>query len=667
MSLAEACTPSTHINALRQSLSHTLTIDLQNFNHGGRIPLYQTYESSVKFPNPPQHNSDCKSSSEDELFLPHDDLTDSDDLGIEPAPLSPKHVSNITPYIASNGAKSPKTSIVFHEDLEHIQSDSVTRSKGVSFTVPRARSRSGAKTPKKKRHLTRNSFHHFRIHSITIHGDSALEMSHNEHSKDNPLDEALMNALINANDALDPNSVIDDADTNKKPHHEASGTVVLHDPTSSPVDGTQKRRVTFQEPDTDPKRDFIEREIITTEETYYRGLDVLLTELIMPMFDEELIEDKYYSECVSNLPELIAFHDSFLMQLIEAYEHEDDEKDGDSFTSMAQVFTRQNKKEFVDMYMRYIRDYDAILNLFGNTFHNNVEVQTFLKQKRKEKKPLTNYLILPVQRVPRYILLLTDLKKHTKPTDRDYKNIESALEFVDEITKEINERQRKIENFTQCLQIQEALSNLTQPIVKTNRTYQKQFVFVKKSNKHQRQFFCFNDVVIMTNHHWVVKEIMDIRIVDIKRKEGDAVKKKISFRMASNKNRDDMKEDAQPTELKKKRTLRDRFGGHKNKDDHDEQMEETFSEFVLLYANVKPCTYFSKTEEDVVEFEKLIKNNRLMMIDHDLAQAGGTAEIRETLKVVGVSQADDYQQEIKSKRTKRARGNASADFHPLDL
>eukprot|EP01083_Nonionella_stella_P228800 810557_1 len=634
MAQAGAFSPSSRTNALRQSLSQTCTIQLHRFSHGGKVPLYCTYESSTMFPKQSDEFDQIfsQSLSDEQLLIPHFDSSDSEDEHTNStAPMS-------QPFTVHNGSKK-----VHKSD-----------NKSLASIVMQAENLRPSSGTKKTRHITQQSFKHFRIQSVTIHGGFTLD-----HSKHN---DALMNVIIGAMDPLDEELEEQDEQEEDSDMETATykSSVIIHD---TPKD----KKVTFQEPEEDPTRGYILREIVATEETYYRGLAVLLTELIMPLFDNGLIDDKYYSQCISNLPELITFHDGFLTQLIDAYEQEDDQKDNDSFTSIAQVFTAQNKEEFVDMYMRYIRDYDAILNLFGNTFHNNVEVQTFLKQKRKEKKPLTNYLILPVQRVPRYILLLTDLKKHTKPTDRDYKNIESALEFVDEITKEINERQRKIENFTQCLQIQEALSNLTQPIVKTNRTYQKQFVFVKKSNKHQRQFFCFNDVVIMTNHHWVVKEIMDIRIVDIKRKEGDAVKKKISFRMASNKNRDDMKEDAQPTELKKKRTLRDRFGGHKNKDDHDEQMEETFSEFVLLYANVKPCTYFSKTEEDVVEFEKLIKNNRLMMIDHDLAQAGGTAEIRETLKVVGVSQADDYQQEIKSKRTKRARGNASADFHPLDL
>ena len=57
----------------------------------------------------------------------------------------------------------------------------------------------------------------------------------------------------------------------------------------------------------------------------------------------------------------------------------------------------------------WMMEYNDILDLFGTTFYGNKPLNIFLKQKRKEKKPLTNFLILPVQRVPRYILLLKEL------------------------------------------------------------------------------------------------------------------------------------------------------------------------------------------------------------------------------------------------------------------
>jgi hypothetical protein len=43
---------------------------------------------------------------------------------------------------------------------------------------------------------------------------------------------------------------------------------------------------------------------------------------------------------------------------------------------------------------------------------------------------LESLLIKPVQRIPRYVLLLEDLLKNTWPSHRDYENIRSALEKI---------------------------------------------------------------------------------------------------------------------------------------------------------------------------------------------------------------------------------------------
>merc|ERR1719361_2883943 len=111
------------------------------------------------------------------------------------------------------------------------------------------------------------------------------------------------------------------------------------------------------------------------------------------------------------------------------------------------------------------------MDLFGSTFHGNVNLESFLKQKRRERKPLSGFLISPIQRVPRYILLLTDLRKHINADDdpSDFKDINNAVTMMRNITHEINEKKKKIENLSQCLQIQESLDGLKEPIVSNDR------------------------------------------------------------------------------------------------------------------------------------------------------------------------------------------------------
>ena len=53
---------------------------------------------------------------------------------------------------------------------------------------------------------------------------------------------------------------------------------------------------------------------------------------------------------------------------------------------------------------------------------------------------LMSYLIMPIQRIPRYVLLLSDLLKFTDPTHPDHKNLTEAVAKVEGVARFINEK-----------------------------------------------------------------------------------------------------------------------------------------------------------------------------------------------------------------------------------
>merc|ERR1712154_433631 len=95
--------------------------------------------------------------------------------------------------------------------------------------------------------------------------------------------------------------------------------------------------------------------------------------------------------------------------------------------------------------------------------------------------------------------------------------LEAVLIKIDETVNTINERQREIENMSQCLQVQETMSSLKRNIVESHRKLLAQFVFRKKENQRGRQFFLFNDLLIITNLKLKVKAIIELRTIDVKR------------------------------------------------------------------------------------------------------------------------------------------------------
>eukprot|EP01084_Bolivina_argentea_P237312 398855_1 len=194
---------------------------------------------------------------------------------------------------------------------------------------------------------------------------------------------------------------------------------------------------------------FIEAEIVSTEERYCDVLNTLLNELIQPMFDLGYVDDKYSHQIRSSLPKMYEFHQHLLAKL-------QDIDGNDTVCAVLNACIKKKREHFIDIYNEFIKDYNGILDLFGITFHgsSSSELNRFLQMKRQERKPLSAFLILPVQRVPRYILLLRDLLKNTEETSDDYGLIQEAVGMIKDITLILNERKRAIENVSQCLQIQ---------------------------------------------------------------------------------------------------------------------------------------------------------------------------------------------------------------------
>merc|ERR1712228_881579 len=138
-------------------------------------------------------------------------------------------------------------------------------------------------------------------------------------------------------------------------------------------------------------------------------------------------------------------------------------------------------EQFVEMYALYTSKYENILNIFGKE-KKNKKMQKYLRQMRAQKKPLTNHLILPIQRCTRYLLLMSTLKEKTWGHHSEYDHLEQVLIKINEMVTSINTKQREIENLSQCLQIQESINGLDRNIVEKDRNFIAQFLFRKRDD-----------------------------------------------------------------------------------------------------------------------------------------------------------------------------------------
>ena len=103
---------------------------------------------------------------------------------------------------------------------------------------------------------------------------------------------------------------------------------------------------------------------------------------------------------------------------------------------------------FLKIYTSYITNYSQATKTLKECRTANPELDKFLKKSKETIKEcrgldLSSFLILPIQRIPRYELLLKTLMKYTPPSYMDYEALKNCLELIVDVNKHLNERSRQ--------------------------------------------------------------------------------------------------------------------------------------------------------------------------------------------------------------------------------
>ena len=109
---------------------------------------------------------------------------------------------------------------------------------------------------------------------------------------------------------------------------------------------------------------------------------------------------------------------------------------------------------------------------------------------------LGSLLIMPVQRVPRYILLLTELKNHTWKNHPDYANLQQAAEEMEKLTKFLDRKRQESENLNKLASISYLFKNkIDLNIVEPHRKLIREDSFNDK-----KILYLFNDLLIISEN-----------------------------------------------------------------------------------------------------------------------------------------------------------------------
>ncbi|KAH6580172.1 hypothetical protein BASA50_006778 [Batrachochytrium salamandrivorans] len=282
--------------------------------------------------------------------------------------------------------------------------------------------------------------------------------------------------------------------------YDARETILHQTKSPFPASHVCENATLFKEPV--HKRQQVAEEILETERRYVDCLIILNNIYYTPLLEacgtpHEIISKKNITEIFSNLKDIFGVNTELKKQL-------QDRIEGSPFnpntTCIGDVFLMLTP--YLKMYSLYVKNFNRAIALVSEIAQKNTLFSAFIAEQglRPECKGriFQTFLIEPVQRIPRYKLLLEDLLKRTSEFHPDYLRVVKALKLVSEVATFVNEEIRMHENVLQMIDIQKGLLGLNESLLAPGRHYIYRGHVIKISRKsHQaRELILFSDVLI---------------------------------------------------------------------------------------------------------------------------------------------------------------------------
>ncbi|PRP81712.1 hypothetical protein PROFUN_10812 [Planoprotostelium fungivorum] len=159
-------------------------------------------------------------------------------------------------------------------------------------------------------------------------------------------------------------------------------------------------------------------------------------------------------------------------------------------------------------YSHYVNSYDQALKTVSLSQEKDPGFKEFLDKKMRgegsTRGPLNlgSLLIAPVQRLPRYELLLSEMVKNTPQDSADYEQITMALIKIKDVTEFVNNNKRRAENLQKILSIQSSLDGNIKSLFHLNRNLIDEGTFsVHPGNNGKKlpkaHVYLFNDMIMV--------------------------------------------------------------------------------------------------------------------------------------------------------------------------
>jgi hypothetical protein len=182
-------------------------------------------------------------------------------------------------------------------------------------------------------------------------------------------------------------------------------------------------------------RKHVALETLTTEQSYLNSLKTLIRELLEPVKRSKVLSIEEFNSLFSNIESIANYHvrfESLLKERIGSWE---------DTSVVSDIFLKETG--FFIQYGSYLQNYNKATVAMHYLRKKYPKFDQFIKNFEDElmktsMQTVDSFLIMPVQRLPRYRLLLSDMRKYTPPSLQEFLDLEAAIKQVDEVVRELN-------------------------------------------------------------------------------------------------------------------------------------------------------------------------------------------------------------------------------------
>jgi len=248
------------------------------------------------------------------------------------------------------------------------------------------------------------------------------------------------------------------------------------------------------------KRFYIFREILETEEKYLNGINQLIEDVYNPLLKAvgteqqilttQQIDEIFPMDCINIIKQLNTDFKENLSKKLKTFS---------PYMTIGDLFVLFSKS--LRIYTVYVEKYDRMTEVLCEVgrqepFRKLMQVVFGVV----DATLLEGLLVTPIQRVPRYQLLLQQLLKYTWETHPDYTNIKTSLDNIKETAMFINDKSKEASSYRKLLAVQNTIIGMKNEVIDPQRRFVKDgFLFqLLKGKWKKRHFFLFNDRLIRT-------------------------------------------------------------------------------------------------------------------------------------------------------------------------